>query len=98
MASFLVFFATNPSEKGSTLKGKNFLPWGANSFLLEWTPVRMGGENLDRDLSPVTEMYPLKLYSLTFKGKHSSDNTLTENMKHFLLSILVKILSKSVEK
>ena len=24
-----------PSEKGSTLKGKNLLPMGANSFLLE---------------------------------------------------------------
>ena len=24
-----------PSEKGSTLKGKNLLPLGANSFLLE---------------------------------------------------------------
>ena len=38
----------SPSEKGSSLKGKNLLPWGANSFrvdpmgtnsfLLEWTP------------------------------------------------------------
>ena len=26
-----------PSEKGSTLKGKNLLPRAANSFLLEWT-------------------------------------------------------------
>ena len=26
---------TDPSEKGSTLKGKNLLPLGANSFLLE---------------------------------------------------------------
>ena len=24
-----------PSEKGYTLKGKNLLPWGANSFLSE---------------------------------------------------------------
>ena len=31
-----------PSEKGSTLKGKNFLPWGANSFLLEQTPSEEG--------------------------------------------------------
>ena len=28
-----LFFS--PSEKGSTLKGKNLLPMGANSFLLE---------------------------------------------------------------
>ena len=29
-------------EKGSTLKGKNLLPGGANSFLLELTPIRKG--------------------------------------------------------
>ena len=31
-----------PSEKESTLKGKNLLPMGANSFLLEWTHFQMG--------------------------------------------------------
>ena len=31
-----------PSEKGSTQKGKNLLPNGANSFLLEQTPFREG--------------------------------------------------------
>ena len=31
-----------PSEKGSTLKGKNLLPLGANSFLLEYTPFQKG--------------------------------------------------------
>ena len=32
-----VFFVAHQyhSEKGSTLTGKNLLPWGANSFLLE---------------------------------------------------------------
>ena len=29
-----------PSEKGPTLKGKNLLPIGANSFLLEEIPFR----------------------------------------------------------
>ena len=29
-------------EKGSTLKGKNLLPMGANSFLLEWTSFSEG--------------------------------------------------------
>ena len=33
LASCLLF--CHPSEKGSTLKGKNLLPWGANSFLLK---------------------------------------------------------------
>ena len=35
--SLLVYVPAHqsPSEKGSTLKAKNFLPLGANSFLLE---------------------------------------------------------------
>ena len=32
---FILLFTLSPSEKGSTLKGKNLLPVGANSFLLE---------------------------------------------------------------
>ena len=28
------------SEKGFSLKGKNLLPMGANSFLLEYTPLQ----------------------------------------------------------
>ena len=32
-----VKFVYLPSENGSTLKGKNLLPRGANSFLLEYT-------------------------------------------------------------
>ena len=31
-----------PSEKGSTLKGNNLLPVGANCFLLETTPFKRG--------------------------------------------------------
>ena len=31
-----------PSEKWSILKGKNLLPLGANSFLLEWTHFQKG--------------------------------------------------------
>ena len=31
-----------PYEKESTLKEKNLLPLGANSFLLEWTPFQKG--------------------------------------------------------
>ena len=36
--SLFCFFI--PSEKGSTLKGKNLLPLGANSFLLGQTPFQ----------------------------------------------------------
>ena len=43
-------------EKGCTLKGKNLLPWGANSFLLEWTPIQK------RDKMILTELPPLKVY------------------------------------
>ena len=31
-----------PTDKRSTLKGKNLLPLGANSFLLEWTLFQKG--------------------------------------------------------
>ena len=31
-----------PSERESTLKEKNLLPLGANSFLLELTPLKKG--------------------------------------------------------
>ena len=36
-----------PSEKGSTLKGKNLLPRGANSFLLEKIPFQKGVKEFD---------------------------------------------------
>ena len=32
-----------PPKNGSSLKRKNWLPVGANSFLLEWTPFSEGG-------------------------------------------------------
>ena len=35
VTSYLLYNRTRPSEKGSTLKGKNWLPEGANSSLLE---------------------------------------------------------------
>ena len=44
------FLHTNidPSEKVSTLKGKNLLPKGANSFLLEYPPFQKGYITSDR--------------------------------------------------
>ena len=33
---------TSLLEKGSTLKGENLLPLGANSLFLEWTPFQKG--------------------------------------------------------
>ena len=44
VASFLFSFTPSPSEKGSTVKEKNLLPWGANSFLLEFTHFQKGGK------------------------------------------------------
>ena len=35
VTSYLLTQHQAPSQKGSTLKGKNLLPRGANSFLLE---------------------------------------------------------------
>ena len=43
MTSLLLPANQPPSEKGSTLKGKNLFPRGANSFLLEQTPFQKGG-------------------------------------------------------
>ena len=57
-----------PSEKGSTLKGKNLLPvFGANSFLLEYIPFSEGGQNtFDGVIFPeIVSIYP-KLWSYTF--------------------------------
>ena len=48
----------NLSEKGSSLKGKNLLPKGANSFLLEKTPFQMRKNYL-------TELPSLKTYSFS---------------------------------
>ena len=46
-----------PSEKGSTLKGKNLLPMGANCFLLEQTlfqkQAKKANKNFDRLASPL---------------------------------------------
>ena len=41
----------DPYEKGSTLKGKNLLPLGANSFLLEQTPFQKGAKTIDSCLT-----------------------------------------------
>ena len=38
-----------PSEKGSTLKGKNLLPLGANSLLLEEIPLQKEGLGVQRN-------------------------------------------------
>ena len=46
----------SPSVQRSTLKGKNLLPLGANSFLLEQTPLEKG------DKAMLTELHPLKVY------------------------------------
>ena len=50
-----------PPEKGSTLKGKNLLPLGANSFCLELTSFQEGlvcrkGNRKSQKLSPLAEM------------------------------------------
>ena len=50
-----------PSEKGSTLKVKNLLPMGANSFLLEQTSFQMRGKHQsDKVAFPSSVFFPLK--------------------------------------
>ena len=41
-----------PSEKESTLKGKNLLQMGAISFLLAYTPFHKGAKSILIELSP----------------------------------------------
>ena len=48
-----------PSEKGSTQKGKNLLPEGANSFLLKQTPFQKGGYEFDIVVSLQSISIPL---------------------------------------
>ena len=49
---------TSILKKGSTLKGKNLLPLGANSFLLKRTPFRKGLV-LSKNTNEVTRLSPL---------------------------------------
>ena len=55
----------SPSGKGSTLKGKNFLPVGANSFLLESTPFQKGNSAEESKLE-VMKVFPLVQNGLKF--------------------------------
>ena len=60
--SLPVFFSVHqtPSEKGSTLKGKNLLR-GANSFLIELIPFLEGSQNdFDRVASLKVCLFPLE--------------------------------------
>ena len=41
-----------PSGNGSNLKGKNLLPWEANSFLIEKTSFQKGGKTFLKVTSP----------------------------------------------
>ena len=50
------------SEKGSTLKGNNLLPWGADYFLLESTLFQKGGKN------GLTELLPLKVNAFPLRS------------------------------
>ena len=57
----LIFLYTNPLlKKGSALKGKNLLPKGANSFLLEQTPFQKGGKRILTELPSLQKhQFPL---------------------------------------
>ena len=56
-----------PSENGSTLKGKNLLPLGANSFLYEKTPLQAV------DKTSLTFLSPLKMYPCPLKWMFKSE-------------------------
>ena len=54
-----------PSEKGCTLKGKNLLPRGENSFLLEYTPFQKRGKTILTEWLPL-KVFPVPLSALSF--------------------------------
>ena len=51
-----------PFRKGSTLKGKNLHPRGANSFLLGYIPSHKGDRTNLTFASPENVSVPLKMY------------------------------------
>ena len=53
MTSCLLSLTLSSSEKESVLEGKNLLPLGANSFLLEYTHLQKGSKALLPELSPL---------------------------------------------
>ena len=46
------FASEVPFGKGSALRGKNLLPPGANSFLIEQVPFQKGAKTIFTELSP----------------------------------------------
>ena len=59
LSAFMLLQQT-PSAKQSILKGKNLLPLGANSFLLELTPLQKRHTHFDRLVSLESIFIPLK--------------------------------------
>ena len=57
VASCLLFCTATPFQKECTLKGKNLLPRGANSLLLEYTPFQRGGKQILTRLSSPKYIY-----------------------------------------
>ena len=49
-----------PSEKGSSLKGKNLLPLGANSFLLEQIPFEKGVQERKQEVTKTLSLVKKK--------------------------------------
>ena len=75
VTSCLCFCTPSPFYKGSTLKEKNLLPVGANSFLLELTPFRVKAKT---NLSCLPLMCLFSPYGVTLKTprKPASENVI----------------------
>ena len=55
-----------PSKNGYTLKRKNLLPLGANSFVLEYTPSKKKAKII------IKELPPLKMYPFPWRPRHEN--------------------------
>ena len=71
-------------DKAISLKGKNLLPKGANSFLLKWTPFKRETKTM------LTELPPLKVYQFPLKVFEFL-TCLFQNLLHGLTSELFTI-------
>ena len=86
MTSCLLSFTSIPFWKWSSLKERNLLPGGANSFLLEQTPFQKGAKCIE--LSSLKKcQFPLKVPA----GCHWMPTYIMHSRKSFRLWTLMKI-------
>ena len=84
----------HPSDKGSTLKGMNLLPWGANYFFLEKIPfsdpIWKGFNTKRKEFAKLNPFQKAIVVPESKKGSHKSCQKVAENA--LCISILFKCI------